>query len=126
MLSFRPSDHADHMACHSPLGNPDEFYRTVMPLSSTTITLDGKTYKVFPGGHYGRSEPCVQKVIDQYGPRFTTHGEALSSALMRYWDREMVEGCSKGWVYVKRVEGMAELPKSFWLHQVHATSGDER
>ena len=126
MLSLRPSDHADHIARHSPLGNPDEFYRTVMPLSSTLITLDGETYKVFPGGHYGRSEPFIQKVIDQYGPRFTTNGEALSSALMRYWDREMVEGCSKGWVYVKRDEGMAELPKSFWLHKVQATLEGER
>lgn len=89
-----------------------------MPFSSTTITLENKTYKVFPGGLYSPTDPPVQEAIDQYGLHFMIHGESLSPTLMRYWQRELKVDSPDGWVYVKRDEEMADLPTSFWLLKV--------
>jgi hypothetical protein len=114
--------HADHIARHPHYGPPGEFYRAIITLSSTTLTLDNKLYKVYAGGMYPRADCCpdaaVEEVIKRYGPRFESNGEVLSSGLMRYWQRGDNKGEEKGWVYVKREEGAVELPKAFWLLEV--------
>jgi hypothetical protein len=116
------SDHADHFTGHPHYGSPGEFYRAIIDLSSTTLTLDDKTYKVYAGGMYPRADcrpdAAVEEIVKRYGPRFESHGELLSSGLMRYWKRNFVLGSTDGWVYVKREEGAVELPKSFWLLKV--------
>jgi hypothetical protein len=101
---------ADRVEQPTHAGVPADFYHAVIDLSSTTITLDNKVYKVFPGGISGRADPAVQELMDRYGKQFRCHGESLTSRLIRYY--------GAGWVYVKRDEGAVELPKSFYLLEV--------
>jgi hypothetical protein len=105
-----PSTPADRVEQPTHAGVPADFYHAVIDLSSTTITLDNKVYKVFPGGISGRADPAVQELMDRYGKQFRCHGESLTSRLMRYW--------GAGWVYVKRDVDAVALPKSFYLLEV--------
>jgi hypothetical protein len=121
----------------------DDCYNALIPLTTTTLTLCGTTYKVFAGGIYGPTDLEVQHVMDTHNQpdepvrnHFDGHGECLSRTLLRWklmnagsCGREAAEG-KKGapgesalgermeWVYCPRDEAMGALPRSFWLLEV--------
>lgn len=129
-----------------PHAMTDECYAALSPKSTTTITLSGTTYKVFPGGIYGPTDPEIQHVMATHNQRhepvrnhFDGHGECLSGTLLRWKlinasnartcghmetrgkkcaPGELVLGEKIGWVYCPRDEAMGGLPKSFWLLEV--------